>query len=39
MLDRVIKSIWTWPEKAAELGIDEKIIRQIEVNQRLTILE
>jgi serine/threonine-protein kinase HipA len=39
MLDRVIKSIRTWPEKAAELGIDEKIIRQIEVNQRLTILE
>jgi serine/threonine-protein kinase HipA len=39
MLNRVIKSIRSWPEKAAELGIDEKIIRQIEVNQRLTILE
>ncbi len=39
MLDTVTRSIRTWPEKAAELEIDEKIIRQIEVNQRLSLLE
>lgn len=37
MLDRVITSIRTWPEKATEVGIDENIIRQIEVNQRLSL--
>jgi serine/threonine-protein kinase HipA len=39
MLDRVIKSIRTWPEKAAKVGVDVNVIRQIEVNQRLTVLE
>jgi serine/threonine-protein kinase HipA len=38
MLDRVITSIRTWPEKATEGGVDENIIRQIEVNQRLSIM-
>ena len=38
MLERVTRSIRTWPEKAAEMGIDEKSIRQIEVNQRLFLL-
>ena len=39
MLDRVTRSIRTWPEKAAEVGIDGKIIRLIEANQRLSLLE
>jgi serine/threonine-protein kinase HipA len=38
MLDRVITSIRTWPEKATEVGIDENIIRQIEANQRLSLM-
>ncbi|MGA9396915.1 MAG: type II toxin-antitoxin system HipA family toxin [Anaerolineaceae bacterium] len=39
MLDRVIKSIRTWSEKAAELEVDEKIIHQIEASQRLSIMD
>jgi serine/threonine-protein kinase HipA len=38
MLDRVVTSIKTWPEKASDAGVDEKIIKQIEANQRLALL-
>lgn len=39
MLDLVIKTIRTWSNVAAKVGVDEERIRQIQATQRLNLLD